>query len=53
MRKLINQIFLIPIFLIIFGLIVFTIFYTFFVEDLTQKEFQKVNNIVLNNEKKF
>ena len=52
MRKLINQIFLIPIFLIIFGLIVFTIFYTFFVEDLTQKEFQKVNNIVLNNEKK-
>lgn len=35
----------------IFGLIAFSIFYAFFIEDLTKKEFKKVNDAVLKNEK--
>ncbi|GAB6073509.1 EAL domain-containing protein [Nautilia lithotrophica] len=52
MKKLINQIFIIPILFMIFGLIAFSVFYAFFIEDLTKKEFKKVNDAVLKNEKK-
>jgi len=52
LKKLINKIFIIPFLFIIFGIITFSIFYFFFVDDVTKKEFRKANEWILNNEKR-
>ncbi|NPA11669.1 MAG: EAL domain-containing protein [Epsilonproteobacteria bacterium] len=52
MKKLVNKIFLIPILFVFFSLIVFGVFYFFFVEDLSKKEFEKAKALVLQNEKR-
>ena len=52
MKKLINKIFLIPILFFVFGVVTFSIFYFFFVDDVAKKEFHKVNDGIILNEKK-
>jgi len=51
LKKLINKIFIIPILFFVFGIITFSIFYFFFVDDVAKKEFHKVNNGIIQNEK--
>jgi len=52
LKKLVNRIFIIPILFFIFGIVAFSIFYFFFVDDVSKKEFHKVNNGIIQNEKK-
>ncbi len=51
MKRLINQIFLIPILFIIFGFILFSVFYAVFVNNISEKEFKKASEIVINHKK--
>jgi len=52
LKKLINQIFIIPLMFLIFGIVLFGIFYGFFINDIMKNEFYKAKKAVIEAEKK-
>jgi len=52
LKNQINRIFIIPVLFIVFGIVTFSVFYFFFVDDVTKKEFKKVNDGIINYEKR-
>jgi len=53
MKHLVNKIFIIPFLLLVFGFVSFGIYYSFFIEDLSQKEFTKSKKIAIEIKKQF
>jgi len=51
LKRLVNQIFIIPILFLFFGMLSFGVFYAFFINEITKKEFEKAKNTIIENEK--
>jgi len=52
LKRLVNQIFLIPILFLLAAILMYGIFYFYFIEDVSKKEFKKIEDLIVNNEKK-
>ncbi|MEO1928672.1 MAG: EAL domain-containing protein [Nautiliaceae bacterium] len=53
MKRLINQIFIIPFLFFFFTFVSFGVYYFFFINEITQKELTKAKDIVIQNKKNY